>query len=110
MKLVDGSYQATTQVKVLSPENSRYWESRQCSYAGRRNSVERYGKLNTAPRGLSPWHGNKWNCQELGRTRLFRKGNLHINRRKGGCREDGLVVGLTHSTRRSGKPATWGRG
>jgi len=28
-------------------------------------------KFNNAPRGLSPWHDNKRNCQELGRTRLF---------------------------------------
>jgi len=37
------------------------------------------------PRGLRPWHDNKWNCQELGRTRLFPyKGNLQTT----GKRED----------------------
>jgi len=71
MKLVDGSYQAATQVKVLSPETNQRRESRQCPYAGRQQCIERYSEFGTAPRGLSPWHDNKWSCQELGRTRLF---------------------------------------
>ena len=40
-----------------------YWKAVYC--------LNERGKFNNAPRGLSPWHDNKRNCQELGRTRLF---------------------------------------
>jgi len=41
MELVDGSYQAVTQVKVLSPETIQHRESRQRSLAGRQNIAGR---------------------------------------------------------------------
>jgi len=37
-------------------------------------------------------------------------GNLQTTGRREDVREDNLVVGLTHNTLRTGKPATWGRG
>ena len=43
-----------------------YWKAVYC--------LNERGKFSNAPRGLSPWHDNKGNCQELGRTRLFPMG------------------------------------
>jgi len=43
-----------------------YWKAVYC--------LNERGKFSNTPRGLSPWHDNKGNCQELGRTRLFPMG------------------------------------
>ena len=62
MKLVDGSYQAVTQVKVLSPETTNIGRVDSVHLLEDRILLSEKGERNNAPRGLSPWHDNKGNC------------------------------------------------
>ena len=57
-------------------------------------------------------HGmiTKGTVRNLGEPDYSLWGNLQTTGRREDVREDNLVVGLTHSTLRTGKPATRGRG
>jgi len=52
----------------------------------------------------------KGTVRNLGEPDYSLWGNLQTTGRREDVREDNLVVGLTHSTLRTGKPATRGRG
>ena len=61
MKLVNESYQAVTQVKVLSPEDLPCCESRQGSCTGRRYVAERKDEYNGTVRNLGePGYSRKY--------------------------------------------------
>ena len=109
MKPVEGTYQAATQVKVLSPEIPDIIEADVLHCA--EGSMKDDDKVSHASlyRGLSPWHDMRWNLCKLGRSSMFSKEYARTSQNRRGLAKDVEEVGLIHSTRSMGKPYTWGR-
>ena len=109
MKPVEGTYQAATQVKVLSPEMYDIIEADVFHCA--EGSMKGNDKVShhSLYRGLSPWHDMRWNLCKLGRSSMFSKEYAGTSQNRRGLAKDTEEVGLPHSTLSIGKLCTWGR-
>ena len=109
MKPVEGTYQATTQVKVLNPEISKIIEADvfHCAEGSMKDDDMVSHRL--LYRGLSPWHDMRWNLCKLGRSSMFSKEYAGTSQSRQGLAKGIEEVGLIHSTRSMGKLCTWGR-
>ena len=67
------------------------------------------GTLEGLPWSTRAWHVCKDTSQNLGDPAGSSVMLVSITNRKEGCTEDRQGVGSVHSTRRTGKPFTWGR-
>ena len=110
VKPVGGTYQAATQVKVLSPEIINVVEADDfhSSESSTKSSV--MVSCSLPYRGLRPWHDMRWNLRELGRSSVFLKRYAGTSQQRRGQANDAEEVGLTDSTMSLGKPGTWGSG
>ena len=110
VKPVEGTYQAATKVKVLSPVIFNIVEAD--IFHGMESSTKDGGKVShhSLYRGLSPWHDMRWKLNELGRALAFFKGLEYVgtSRQGQGLTNDTKAVGLIDSTLSLGKPSTWG--
>ena len=110
MKLIEGTYQAATQVNVLSPEITKIIE------ADALHEVESSMKdgvmvsHHSLYRGLRQWHDMRWTLRKLGRSSVFSQEYAETSQNRRGLANDTEEVGLTDSTRSMGKPCTWGSG
>jgi hypothetical protein len=110
MKLRERIYQAVMQINVLSPETSHIVEVDAVHIRGRQHHHARNDKGLWLYRGLRQWHDIRWMIRELGRSTELLERYAETSCEKQEL-ADGLVeVGLTGSTLRTGKPATWGSG
>ena len=109
MKPLEGTYQATTQVKVLSPEIADIIEADVLHCA--EGSMKGGDKVSyhSLYRGRSPWHDMRWNLCKLGRSSMFSKEYAGTSQNRRGLAKDIEEVGLLHSTRSIGKLCTRGR-
>ena len=73
MKPIGGTYQAATQVKVLSPENYDIIEADVLHSAEGSMKGGDMVSHHSLYRGLSPWHDMRWNLRKLGRSSMFSK-------------------------------------
>ncbi len=73
MKPVEATYQAATQVKVLSPEISNIIEADVFHSAEGSMKGDVMVSHNSLYRGRSPWHGMRWSLRKLGRSSVFSK-------------------------------------
>ena len=73
MKPIGGTYQAATQVKVLSPENYDIIEADVFHSAEGSMKGGDMVSHHSLYRGLSPWHDMRWNLRKLGRSSMFSK-------------------------------------
>ena len=110
MKPVGGTYQAATQVKVLSSEIYDIVEADvfHCAEGSMKGDVMVSHHL--LYRGRSPWHDMRWNLRKLGRSFVFSKEYAGTSQKRQGLANDAEEFGLTDSTRSMGKPCTWGSG
>ena len=71
VKPIEATYQAATQVKVLSPEISNIIEVD--VLLSTENSMKDGVMVShhSLYRGLSPWHAMRWTLSELGRSSVF---------------------------------------
>jgi len=110
VKPVEGTYQAATQVKVLSPEIFDIVDADVFHYAESNTKDDVMVSRHLVYRGLSPWHGMRWKLNELGRSSVFSKEYVVLSRQGRESTNDAEEVGLTDSTLSLGKPSTWGSG
>lgn len=112
VKPVEGTYQAATQVKVLSPVIIDIIEADVFHLTESSTKCNAMVSYHSLYRGLSPWHDMKWKLNELGRALAFFKGLEYVrtSRQGRGLANDAKAVGLTDSTPSLGKPSTWGSG
>ena len=68
VKPMEGTYQAATRVKVLSPEIYNVVEADVFHNAESRTKDDVMVSHHLLYRGLSPWHGMRWKLGELGRS------------------------------------------
>lgn len=110
MKPVEATYQATTQVKVLSPEMVNIIEADvfHCAEGSMKGGI--MVSHHSLYRGLSPLHGMRWNLRKLGRSSVFSKEYVGTSQNRQELTNDTEEVGLTDSTRSIGKLCTWGSG
>ena len=110
VKPMEGTYQAATQVKVLSPEIFNIIEVDVFHCA--EDSMKDDAKVShhSLYRGPSPWHDMRWSLRKLGRSLVFSKGYAGTSRKGRGLADDTREVGLTDSTLSMGKLCTWGSG
>ena len=71
VKPVEGTYQAATQVKVLSPVIFNVVEADALHYAESRMKGDDMVSHYLLYRGPRPWHGMRWKLSELGRSSVF---------------------------------------
>ena len=109
MKPVGGTYQATTQVKVLSSEIPDIIEADVFHYAEGSMKDDDMVSHHSLYRSLSPWHDMRWDLCKLGRSSMFSKEYAGTSQNRRGLSKDIEEVGLLHSTRSIGKLCTWGR-
>jgi len=111
VKPVEGTVQAATKVKVLSPEILNIVEVDALHYAEGRMKGDAMVSHHSLYRGLSPWHVLRWKLSELGRSSVF-LGTRYVktSQQRRGLANDAEEVGLTDSTRSVGKLHTWGSG
>ena len=110
VKPVEGTYQAATQVKVLSPEIFDIVDADVFHCAESSTKDDDMVSCHLVYRGLSPWHGMRWKLDELGRSSVFSKEYVGSSRQGRELTNDAEEVGLTDSTLSLGKPSTWGSG
>jgi hypothetical protein len=110
MKLVEGTHQAATKVKVLSPEIFDIVEADVFHHA--ESSTKGGAKVShhLLYRGLSPLHDMRWVLGKLGRSFVFLKRYAMTSQQRRGLANDTKEVGLTDSTLSIGKLCTWGSG
>jgi hypothetical protein len=99
MKPVEGTYQAATQVKVLSHEILNIVEADvfHCAEGSMKGDAKVSHHL--LYRGLSPWHGMRWILRKLGRSSAFPQiGYAETRQNSRGLANDAEEVGLTDST------------
>jgi hypothetical protein len=77
VKLEGWMYQATTQVKVLSPEIIVIVEVDAVHLCGRQYCLSVKASEKQLYRGLSPLHDTRWKIGELGRTSEFFDREVH---------------------------------
>jgi hypothetical protein len=109
MEPVEGTHQAATQVKVLSPEMNDIIEADVFHSAEGSMKGDYMVSYHSLYRGRSPWHGMRWNLCKLGRSSMFSKEYAGTSQNRRGLAKDTEEVGLLHSTRSIGKLCTWGR-
>jgi len=110
MKPVEGTYQAATQVKVLSPEMYDIIEADVFHYAEGSMKDDTMVSHHSLYRGRSPWHDMRWSLRKLGRSSVFSKEYARTSQNRRGLANDAEEVGLTDNTRSMGKLCTWGSG
>jgi hypothetical protein len=110
VKPMEGTYQAATQVKVLSPEISNVVDADALHCAESRTKDGETVSHHLVYRGRSPWHGMRWKLDELGRSSVFSKEYVVLSQQRRTAGNDAEEVGLTDSTLSLGKPSTWGSG
>ena len=110
VKPVEGTYQAATQVKVLSPEIFNVVDADVLHSAESRTKGNDLVSYHLVYRGLSPWHGMRWKLDELGRSSVFSKEYAALSQQRQEAAKAAEEVGLTDSTLSMGKPCTWGSG
>ena len=71
MKPVEGTYQAATQVKVLSPEIINIVEADVLHKMESSMKSDVMVSHSLLYRGRSPWHDMRWKLSELGRSLVF---------------------------------------
>ena len=110
VKPVEVTYQATTQVKVLSPEIIKIIEADvfHCAEGSMKGDI--MVSHHSLYRGLSPLHGMRWSLRKLGRSSVFSKEYARTSQNRQGLANGTEEVGLTDSTRSMGKLCTWGSG
>jgi hypothetical protein len=110
MKPVEVTYQATTQVKVLSPEIDDIIEAdvlRDAEGSMKGGIMVSHHSLYRDP---SPLHDMRWSLRKLGRSSVFLKEYVRTSQSGQELTNDTEEVGLTDSTRSIGKLCTWGSG
>jgi len=110
VKPVERTYQAATQVKVLSPEMFNIVEADVFHETESSTKGDVLASHSSLYRGLSPWHGMRWKLGELGRSSVFPDGYVGTSQQRRGRANDTEEVGLADSTLSLGKPSTWGSG
>lgn len=110
VKPVERTYQAATQVKVLSPEIFNIVEADIVHSMEGSMKYDEMVSYTSLYRGRSPWHDMRWSLRKLGRSSVFSKEYLGTSQNRRELGEDIEEVGLTDSTRSMGKPCTWGSG
>ena len=107
MKPVEATYQAATQVKVLSPEMYDIIEADvfHCTEGSRKGSV--MVSYHSLYRGRSPWHDMRWILCKLGRSSVFLQEYAGTSQNRQELANDTEEVGLTDSTWSIGKLCTW---
>ena len=110
MKPIEATYQAATQVKVLSPEIYDIIEADVLRYTEGSMNGDAMVSHYSLYRGRSPWHGMRWSLCKLGRSSVFLKEYTGTSQSGRGLVNDAEEVGLTDSTRSIGKLCTWGSG
>ena len=110
MKPVEATYQAATQVKVLSPEMFDIIEADVFHCAEGSMKGDAMVSHHLLYRGLSPWHDMRWSLRKLGRSSVFSKEYNGTSQNRRGLANDAEEVGLIDSTRSIGKLCTWGSG
>ena len=110
VKPMEGTYQAATQVKVLSPEITGIVDVDVFHCAEGRIKGNDLVSCHSVYRGLSPWHGMRWKLDELGRSSVFSREYVVSSQQRREAANDAEEVGLTDSTLSMGKPCTWGSG
>lgn len=110
VKPVEGTYQAATKVKVLSPVIFDIIEADVLHHAEGSTKGDVMVSHHLLYRGLSPWHDMRWNLRELGRSLIFLKGCAGTRQQSQERADDIREVGLTDSTLSIGKLCTWGSG
>jgi hypothetical protein len=110
MKLIEATYQATTQVKVLSPEMYDIIEADVFHCAEGSMNGDAMVSHHSLYRGQSPWHVMRWNLRKLGRSSVFSKEYVGTSQNRQELINDTEEVGLTDSTLSIGKLCTWGSG
>ena len=109
MKPIEATYQAATQVKVLSSEIPDIIEADVFHYAEGSMKDDDMVSHHSLYRSLSPWHDMRWNLCKLGRSSVFSKEYAGTSQNRRELADDIEEVGLLHSTRSIGKLCTWGR-
>ena len=108
VKLAEGTYQAATQVKVLSPEILNIIEADVFHVTESSMKDDAMVSHHLLYRGLRPWHDKRWRLRELGRSFVFPDGYVGTSQQRRGLTNDAEEVGLIDSTLSLGKPSTWG--
>jgi len=107
---MEGTYQAATQVKVLSSEIVNIVEADVLHLTESSTKGDEKVSCHLLYRGLRPWHDMRWNLRELGRSSVFPQGYARTSQQRRGLVNNAEEVGLTDSTLSLGKPSTWGSG
>jgi len=107
VKLTEGTYQAATQVKVLSPEITNIIEADVLHKTESSMKDDAMVSHHSLYRGLRPWHDKRWRLRELGRSSVFLKEYVRTSRQGQELTNDTEEVGLIDSTLSLGKPSTW---
>ena len=110
VKPVEGTYQAATKVKVLSPVIYDIIEADAVHYAEGSTKGDVKVSRHLLYRGQSPWHDMRWNLRELGRSLIFLQRYAGTRQQSQELANGIREVGLTDSTLSMGKPCTWGSG
>lgn len=110
MKPVEATYQAATQVKVLSPEIYDIIEADVFHCAEGSMKDDTMVSHHSLYRGPSLWHDMRWILRKLGRSSVFSKEYAGTSQNRRGLANGAEEVGLTDSTRSIGKLCTWGSG
>lgn len=110
MKLMERTSQAATQVKVLSSEIFHDIEADTFHLVESKINSNEKARCYLLYRGLRPWHVMRWKLCELGRSTMFLKRYIRTSYKKQGLMDDVVEVGLTGSTRSTGKPCARGSG
>ena len=110
MKPIEATYQAATQVKVLSPEMYHIIEADVFHCAEGSMKGDAMVSHHSLYRGQSPWHVMRWNLRKLGRSSVFSKEYVGTSQNRQELTNDTEEVGLTDSTQSMGKLCTWGSG
>lgn len=108
VKLVEGTYQAAMQMKVLSPEIDDVVEADVFHLTESSTKDDVMVSHHSLYRGLRPWHDKRWRLRELGRSSVFLKEYVGTSQQRRGLTNDAEEVGLIDSTLSLGKPSTWG--
>jgi len=110
MKPIEATYQAATQVKVLSPEMHHNIEADVLGFTEGSMKGDALVSHHSLYRGLRPWHAMRWSLRKLGRSFAFSKEYARTSQNRRELANDAEEVGLTDSTRSIGKLCTWGSG
>ena len=110
VKPIEVTYQAATQVKVLSPEIRHIIEVDVLHRSEDSMNGDAMVSHHSLYRGRSPWHVMRWSLRKLGRSSVFSKEYVRTSQNRRELANDTGEVGLTDSTRSIGKLCAWGSG